>query len=124
MALLARLRNNSPVPSKKIPLAFLPTRRPSTLTPSLSKALSRGWGMFASTTVPSILSFRPRGVALCSTARATARSLRRSSVSGPTSFAQRMRVVSSGAASRYSRQNCLKTSESETLRSVASKLQP
>ena len=122
MALLARLRNNSPVPSK-IPLAFLPTRRPSTLTPSLSKALSRGWGMFASTTVPSILSFRPR-VALCSTARATARSLRRSSVSGPTSFAQRMRVVSSGAASRYSRQNCLKTSESETLRSVASKLQP
>jgi hypothetical protein len=78
--------------------------------------------MLVSTTVASVLSFRPR-VTLRSTASATARSLRRSSVSGPTSFAQRMSVVSSGAASRYSRQNRLKTRESETLRSVASKLQ-
>lgn len=76
-----------------------------------------------STTVPSVLSFLPR-VALCSKANETARSFRRSSVSGPISFAQRMSVVSSGAASRYySRQNRLKTSESDTLRSVASKLQ-
>ena len=97
-------------------------RRLSTLTPSLSKVLSRGWGMFASTTVASVLSFRPR-VALCFTARATARSFRRSIVSDPIRFAQRMSVVSSGAASRYSRQNCLKSSESETLRSVAWKLQ-
>jgi hypothetical protein len=41
-------------------------------------------------------------------------------VCGPTVFVHLIRVVSSGAGSRYSLQNCLNTMESETKRSVCS----
>jgi hypothetical protein len=55
--------------------------------------------MFVSTTVESTLSFLPR-VTFKERANCTARSLSDATVLGPIVLAQRMRVVSSGAASR------------------------
>ncbi len=96
------------------------SRRLMTLTPSPSSLLSvGGWTTSVSTTVESTLSFLPR-VTFEERASSTARSLRAVSVSGPMVFAHRMRVVSSGALSRYSRQNYRKTIESETKYSVCS----
>jgi hypothetical protein len=82
-------------------------------------ALSVGWWTFVSTTIASTLSFLPR-VTFNERANSTARSLSAASVSEPIWLAQRMRVVSSGAASRYNRQNWRKTIESLTKRSVCS----
>jgi hypothetical protein len=55
--------------------------------------------MLVSTTVPSTLSLRPR-VVFSERANLTARSLSDATVCEPITFAQRMRVVSSGVLSR------------------------
>src|SRR5215207_7437681 len=75
------------------------SRRERTLTPSLNKALSVGWWMLVCTTMLSTLSLRPR-VPFNERASSTARSLSAATVCAPITFAQRMRVVSSGAPSR------------------------
>jgi len=75
------------------------SRRERTLTPSLNKALSVGWWMLVCTTMLSTLSLRPR-VTFNERASSTARSLSAATVCAPITFAQRMRVVSSGAPSR------------------------
>ena len=78
---------------------FLKLLGETTLTPSPSRRLSVGSWTLVSTTVASTLSFLPR-VTFSDLASSTTRSFKDAIVSGPIVLAQRMRVVSSGAASR------------------------